>query len=396
MTTISAPYSFAFQAQELPRKLSQISTETLTGYWLCKFSAADCERQSNLLYLVLSDGKILFSGQHQLSWRNILQTLQRYVLRLRSEKAKVALLTLEQKLLLKEQEQSTASLVQPLEELCKLDLINSHEITQALRLKILSDLDHPSFNSAAGYAQFLPCSQPVLHPLLPGFELKELISEARKRQVLWYKLKQQIPLMESVPVLNMEVIKRSDLSPEQIQRLESLVIGNKTLNQISAALAQDPLEIAKGFAQLVSKGLVTLLAPTPIAPEIVIIDDSILILKQFRGLVTSWGYTVKLFQNPAIALQNLQHSTPSVIFLDINMPEINGFDLVKQIRRQPGLASVPLVMLTAEKTLSNNWRSRWSGCKFLSKPLHPKEVPAFQVELRMLLEDIVVSPETIG
>jgi CheY-like chemotaxis protein len=392
--TISAPYSFAFQAQELPRKLSQVSTASLTGYWLCEFSATHRQHQPNLLYLLLSDGKIIFSGEHQLSWKNILHALQRYIMRLRSEKAKVALLTLEQQLLLKEQEQSTASHVQPLEELSKLDLINPHEVTQALRLKILSDLDHSLFNSASGYAQFLPSSQPVIHPLLPSFELKQLISEARKRQVLWHKLKQQIPSMNSVPVLNMEVVLQSDLSQEQIQRLESLIMGNKTLNQISVALAQDPLEIAKGFAQLISKSFVTLQAPAPIAPEIVIIDDSVLILKQFRGLVTSWGYAVKLFQNPAIALQNLQHSTPAIIFLDINMPEINGFDLVKQIRRQPGLAAVPLVMLTAEKTLSNNWRSRWSGCRFLSKPLHPREVPAFQMELRMLLEDMVTSPVT--
>ncbi|MCG8362671.1 MAG: hypothetical protein MJA27_04965, partial [Pseudanabaenales cyanobacterium] len=39
-------------------------------------------------------------------------------------------------------------------------------------------------------------------------------------------------------------------------------------------------------------------------------------------------------------------------------------------------------------TLSNNWRAQWSGCQFLTKPLTPKEVPDFQVELRMLLEEL--------
>jgi DNA-binding response OmpR family regulator len=98
---------------------------------------------------------------------------------------------------------------------------------------------------------------------------------------------------------------------------------------------------------------------------------------------------VRAFNNPSIALQTLSSSNPAVIFLDINMPEISGFDLIKQIRRQPALSTVPLVMLTAEKTLSNNWRSRLSGCRFLSKPLTVDEIPHFQMELRMLLAEFI-------
>ncbi|NJO39167.1 MAG: response regulator [Cyanobacteria bacterium CRU_2_1] len=207
--------------------------------------------------------------------------------------------------------------------------------------------------------------------------------------MLWRKLKVQIPSLNSIPVLNEDTAMRSNLSIEQKQRLEKLASGDRTLNDIASALAQDPLEIAKGFAQLINNGLVTLKSPMkPSMAQIVIVDDSPLILKQFRSLVTSWGYQVKLSQDPVTALQTILQSNPVIIFLDINMPEITGFELVKQIRRQPELASIPLVMLTAEKTLSNNWRAQWSGCRFLTKPLTPKEVPDFQMELRLLLEEL--------
>lgn len=235
----------------------------------------------------------------------------------------------------------------------------------------------------------MPSPQLRLQSPISGFELNELFAEAQRRRMLWRKLKVQIPSLNSIPVLNEDTAMRSNLSIEQKQRLEKLASGDRTLNDIASALAQDPLEIAKGFAQLINNGLVTLKSPMkPSMAQIVIVDDSPLILKQFRSLVTSWGYQVKLSQDPVTALQTILQSNPVIIFLDINMPEITGFELVKQIRRQPELASIPLVMLTAEKTLSNNWRAQWSGCRFLTKPLTPKEVPDFQMELRLLLEEL--------
>ncbi len=81
-------------------------------------------------------------------------------------------------------------------------------------------------------------------------------------------------------------------------------------------------------------------------------------------------------------------SKPVVIFLDINMPGASGFDLIKQIRRQPQLSSIPLVLLTAEKTVSNQWRAQWASCKFLAKPRTPAEIHVFQTELRQMLGEI--------
>jgi DNA-binding response OmpR family regulator len=151
------------------------------------------------------------------------------------------------------------------------------------------------------------------------------------------------------------------------------------------------LEIAKVFTSLISKGLVRLKSPTVIYnPEVFVVDDSPLILKQFESLVKSWGYSVRSFHKPSTVLEALANAHPAVFFLDINMPDITGFDLVKQIRRQPQLVSVPIIMLTAEQTLSNNWRARWSGCQFLSKPLTPNDVPRFKKELRLLLSELLL------
>jgi CheY-like chemotaxis protein len=82
---------------------------------------------------------------------------------------------------------------------------------------------------------------------------------------------------------------------------------------------------------------------------------------------------------------------PASIFIDINMPGISGFDLVKQIRQQPEIATIPLVILTGEQKLSNKWRAQWSGCDFLNKPLSAADVGEFQAQLQELLQRLVAA-----
>jgi hypothetical protein len=46
------------------------------------------------------------------------------------------------------------------------------------------------------------------------------------------------------------------------------------------------------------------------------------------------------------------------------------------------------VLLTAEKSVSNQWRAQWANCKFLAKPRTPAEVPTFRTDLRQMLFEI--------
>ena len=384
----SATYSFQFQPQELPQKLSQLAQEALTGYWLFEFPELVGTTAAKQWYLGLSQGQVVFSGNQQCCWSVLLETLQRYIVRLRNGGAKHAILRLEQQLTLTHPEKQAAALLDLLNELNELNLLNAEEVEEAIRLRTLSDFDTYLFEHA-GQAHFLPSSPTEAQLPIAGFAMDTLLAKARERQTLWSKLKLLIPSMERVPALNTKVVKESNLSMAQKQRLEALVSANKTLNEVADFLAQDSLEIAKVFAKLVSESFVVLRSsPLTEVAEIFVVDDSPILLKQFENLVTSWGYCVRSFYEPAVALQALTDANPAVVFLDINMPEVTGFDLVKQIRRLPGLEGVPLIMLTGEKTLSNNWRARWSGCQFMSKPLTLSEIPTFRSELRALLTEL--------
>jgi CheY-like chemotaxis protein len=80
---------------------------------------------------------------------------------------------------------------------------------------------------------------------------------------------------------------------------------------------------------------------------------------------------------------------PNIVFIDINMPKLNGFDLIKQIRRQPSLAKLPLVLVTSENTITNNFRAKWANCRFLSKPRTSDDVQEFREQVQTLLQEFV-------
>ncbi|NJQ96793.1 MAG: response regulator [Hydrococcus sp. CSU_1_8] len=118
------------------------------------------------------------------------------------------------------------------------------------------------------------------------------------------------------------------------------------------------------FAKLIERGFVTLQIPPEIASkfatsEVFIIDDSPIFLQKFQAVVSKWGYRVNAWNDPATAIEKIMQANPSIIFMDINMPGMSGFDLIKEIRRQQQLANIHLVMLTAENSLSNQWRAKW-------------------------------------
>jgi CheY-like chemotaxis protein len=380
---------FLFTPDTLAQKLVQESDFSLTGYWHHRFKGQPQGKVPGDWYLGLTAGRALFSNNQPFSGECLLALLERYIPRLKSREAKQITQSLQQRFLATNGEHHLEVLPVLLSSLYELNLLKPEDVKQALRLKLLADLDQILFDYG-GQASFLP--QPDFSHQVPlvGFDLNGLIAEAHRRRLIWGKVKTLIPTLDSALTLNEAALGQANLNLQQEQHLRMLIAQGRTLNEIAIALAQDTLEIAKGLAQLVDNGLLAIQsAARSQEAEIIIIDDSPLMLQQFKTLVSSWGYRVRSLSDPTSALEVMIQANPIAIFLDINMPNLSGFDLLKQIRRQPDLATVPLVMLTAERTLSNNWRAQWSGCQFLTKPLSPDEIPQFKQALRMLLESIV-------
>ncbi len=380
--------SFSFRASDLGEQLKQAFKETLTGYWQIQLDKGN--GSSANWYLAVVQGRVVCSGTEKLSWASLADILQSYLSRLHNSQSKQAFGLLQEKLAAQE----TPLLSKIVTEMGNMKLLSHDDIIQALRLKILSDMDFYLFNYS-GEAKFITETELLINAPIRGFELSGLLTEAVSRRTQWKQLQSYVPTLDSTLILKPEAVEGSNLTAAQKQQLQNLVKQGRTLQAIACDMGKDPLGVAKTFANLIKKGLVEAIKPetdsantTDFQPEIFIVDDSPILVEQFRHLVVKWGYRVNFSNDSLTAVQTMLKSQPAAIFLDINMPGASGFELIKQIRRQPGLSSVPLVLLTAEKTVSNQWRAQWASCKFLAKPRTPTEISGFQVELRQMLEEM--------
>lgn len=80
--------------------------------------------------------------------------------------------------------------------------------------------------------------------------------------------------------------------------------------------------------------------------KIVAVDDSIIILKMLTKVLGE-DYDLHAFSVGKRALKFLEEHTPDLIILDIDMPEINGYEMLKIIREKPHLKGVPVIFLTS-------------------------------------------------
>jgi len=64
------------------------------------------------------------------------------------------------------------------------------------------------------------------------------------------------------------------------------------------------------------------------------------------------GYVVKVAMNGRQALAMMQEQVPNIVFTDIMMPEMDGFELCREIKKDPELALIPVILLTASWDMS--------------------------------------------
>jgi two-component system, OmpR family, alkaline phosphatase synthesis response regulator PhoP len=113
-------------------------------------------------------------------------------------------------------------------------------------------------------------------------------------------------------------------------------------------------------------------------PRILAVDDEPNIVRLIEVNLTRHGYTVDTANNGVQALEKIRANRPDLIVSDVMMPEMDGFELLSTIRRDPALESLPVIMLTA-KTQDKNVMEGYSrgADMYLTKPFNPAELLAF-------------------
>jgi len=150
---------------------------------------------------------------------------------------------------------------------------------------------------------------------------------------------------------NQEVVVKN-VGP-QLSRMPGLA-GVTLLSTGSVALIYNPVALAAVYGesarrrmQQAPSALPDSAQPVKKAPLVLVVDDSLTVRRVTQRLLAREGYRVSLAKDGIEALTRLAEERPAVLLTDIEMPRMDGFDLLRHVRAEPRLAGLPVVMITS-------------------------------------------------
>ncbi|MGY4827872.1 Hpt domain-containing protein [Sphaerotilaceae bacterium SBD11-9] len=182
----------------------------------------------------------------------------------------------------------------------------------------------------------------------------------RTRPVIVVRSAQQRIALHVDEVLGTQEVVVKNLGP-QLSRLPGLA-GMTLLASGSVALIYNPVALATLYgesaraATVASLGaashepLLPVAAEEPavqLAPLVLVVDDSLTVRRVTQRLLVREGYRVVLAKDGIEALERLAEDLPQVVLSDIEMPRMDGFDLVRNIRGDARLRGLPVIMITS-------------------------------------------------
>ena len=118
---------------------------------------------------------------------------------------------------------------------------------------------------------------------------------------------------------------------------------------------------------------------------VMVVDDQPANLKLLEEMLRPEGHAVRSFPRGRLALAAAAQNPPDLVLLDINMPEMNGFEVCRRFKDNPDLAGIPVIFLSAMDDLESKVKAFGSGgVDYVTKPFQVAEVQA-RVETHLAL-----------
>jgi two-component system, sensor histidine kinase and response regulator len=111
--------------------------------------------------------------------------------------------------------------------------------------------------------------------------------------------------------------------------------------------------------------------------DIMVVDDQPANLKLLEDMLKVDGYRVRSFPRGRLALAAAVQHPPDLFLLDINMPEMNGYELCEQLKSNPELSAAPVIFLSALSAMEDKIKGfQVGGADYITKPFQLEEVKA--------------------
>lgn len=108
---------------------------------------------------------------------------------------------------------------------------------------------------------------------------------------------------------------------------------------------------------------------------ILVVDDEPFICRSLTFVLRKADYLVFEARNGEEAIVAIKEHKPDLVFLDVMMPKINGFEVTERVRSDPELAHVKIILLTAKGQESDREVGKTAGANdYMTKPFSPTKI----------------------
>lgn len=124
------------------------------------------------------------------------------------------------------------------------------------------------------------------------------------------------------------------------------------------------------------------------ARRILVVDDERHIVRLVQVNLERAGYEVLTAYDGVEALEKVKTESPDMVVLDVMMPRMDGFEVLKNLQADPRYQNIPVIMLTAKAQDADIFKGWASGVSsYLTKPFNPRELLVFVERIFQSLDE---------
>ncbi len=264
----------------------------------------------------------------------------------------------------------------------KLSREEASKVIRSITVEVLCDV------AQAQHVTYQVKSDTTPSTKLTLIDAEQAVAEAHKVWENWKTARIADRSPNSVPVIRQPQQLKEKTSQSVYQVLSRLLDGQQSLRDLSVKMKRDVTEVTRSLLPYIQLGLIELVEvpdlpgpslpktpsdETPTAPElrplIACIDDSPFICQSMSKVLTQANYRFVAVNDPLRAIAVLLARKPDLIFLDLVMPNANGYEICGQLRKLSFFRDTPIVILTGHDGIVDRVRAKLVGAsEFLSKP----------------------------
>lgn len=222
-------------------------------------------------------------------------------------------------------------------------------------------------------------------------DLKELLQIAQQDYIAFLQQSKVSFSLNYAPFIADKEALRDEVSPHIYQTFLQYFNGQNPLKSIAFKLDKDLYKLALSIVPYLKKKIIKLAFIDDLPPYVTVdkyfsssdtknlqanksaiacVDDSLLICKMMNTIINKAGHQFIGINEPLQAIPQLIQAKPRLIFVDLAMPLINGYQLCTQIKKVSQLKEIPLVMLTGKDCMEERVKAKVVGITdFIGKPI---------------------------